>query len=274
MKTFGPCGIGTPLRSKRGKEVFGAVQALWNKVEAHGFPVHRYHADRAQELKSKALVAWLRDRGIHATWTPGDSPAGNKAELAVQRLKQSSRKLLTVAKIGPEFWPLAVLHASNRHWVELCFSLGIKQAHLLPFGLRIHARQRAKAGYLSHWRSRTVDARYLGQAPHTPGGHLALVGEARVLLTNTVYAVGPRAVKDAKPTYRIKGKTAPEFLMRVIQAVPGRPIPGPGCHLRGSVACSFVKMLVIGWIPEVTRTTMRMRCSRSKGLSTWESIRV
>ena len=215
--------IGTPLRSKRGKEVFGAVQVLLNKLEAHSFPVHRYHADRAQKLKSKALVAWLRDRGIHATWTPGDSLAGNKAELAVQQLKQSSRKLLAVAEIGPEFWPLAVLHASNRHWVEMCSSLGIKQPHLLPFGLRIHARQRTKTGYLSHWRSRTVDALYLGQAPHTPGGHLALVGEgadARVLLTNTVYLVGPGAVRDARPRYRIKGKTAPEFLVRVIQAVP------------------------------------------------------
>ena len=58
-----------------------------------------------------------------------------------------------------------------------------------------------------------MEPKYLGQAPHTPGGHLALVGEgaeARVLLTNTVYPVGPKAARDSKPKYRIKGKTAPD----------------------------------------------------------------
>ena len=48
--------LGVPLRSKRSKEVFPAVQAVINRLESYGFPVHRYHADRAQELRARPLV--------------------------------------------------------------------------------------------------------------------------------------------------------------------------------------------------------------------------
>ena len=117
--------MGTPLRSKHAKEAVPAVQAMINRLEAHGFPVHRYHAERAKELRTTALVAWLRERGIHPTWTPGDVPAGNKAELAVQNLKGSIRKLLRVASLDVQFWPLALSHASKRNWLLICESLGI-----------------------------------------------------------------------------------------------------------------------------------------------------
>ena len=215
--------LGVPLRSKKGKEVLGAIQSLINTLEAYGFPVKRCHADRAQELKSKALVEWLRDRGIHGTWTPGESPAGNKAELAVQHLKGVSRKAILVAGLDPTFWPLASLHASNRYWVDACVAMGITQPVLLPFGLRLHARQRTKTGYQSHWRARTLEGRYLGQAPHTPGGHLVLVrdgADQKILLTNTVYPIGPKAEVAPKPEYRLRSKTSPEFLLRMISAVP------------------------------------------------------
>ena len=62
--------MGFPLRSKKGREVYGAVQAMVNKLESFGFPVHRYHADRAQELKSNHLRSWLREKGVHTTWPP------------------------------------------------------------------------------------------------------------------------------------------------------------------------------------------------------------
>ena len=189
-----------------------------NRLESCGFPVHRYHADRAQELKSRALVAWLRDRGIHGTWTPGDSPAGNKAELAVQQLKGSARKLLAASGLAAKSWPLAILHASNRHWHDLCAALGRVQVHLLPFGLVVHARQRTKTGFHSHWRSRTLEGKYLGH-----GGHLVLVPEGpdgKVLLTNTVYPVGPCSKTPARPRYRISGKRSPHFVVRSLQAVP------------------------------------------------------
>ena len=215
--------LGVPLRSKKGREVFGAVQALINRLESFGCPVHRYHADRAQELKSKALVSWLRDRGIHGTWTPGDTPAGNKAELAVQNLKGVARKLLLVAKLDPSYWPLAVLHASNRNWVSMCEVLGIPCPVLLPFGLLMEARCRVKTGYPAHWRQRTVSGLYLGQAPDTPGGHLVLVDDkergSKVLLTNTVYPVRVGDEVSKKPKYRIRGKLAPELVLRYISAV-------------------------------------------------------
>ena len=215
--------LATPLRSKRGREVLGAVQGIINRLESYGFPVHRYHADRAQELKSKALVTWLRDRGIHPTWTPGDTPAGNKAELAVKHVKALARKLLAVARLGSQYWPYAVLHASQRNWVQLAQELGVPQQQLLPFGVSLHARKRAKTGFGSHWQARTVKGQYMGQAPSTPGGHLVLVleedGSPKVLLTNTVYPL--RApTGDVKPTRRIYGKTAPHMLLRAVHAWP------------------------------------------------------
>ena len=213
--------LGVPLRSKRSKEVFPAVQAVINRLESYGFPVHRYHADRAQELRARPLVEWCRARGIHATWTPGEAPAGNKAELAVQQLKGLARKLLAAAELGPSFWPLAVLHASRRNWVHLCSDLGIPQPTLLPFGVRLQARQHHRSGFASHWRSRTVPGLYLGQAPDTPGGHLVLVDcdgeEKKVLLTNTVYPLGPKTPELKKPKYHLRGKSAPDFVLRTVR---------------------------------------------------------
>ena len=199
-----------------------AVQSVINRLESYGYPVHRYHADRAQELKSKALVSWLRDRGIHPSWTPGDSPAGNRAEVAVQQLKQASRRLLAEASLEAVYWPLAVLHASNRFWVTMAESLGIPQPVLLPFGLRLHARKRFATGYNSHWRQRTVAGQYLGQAPNTPNtiwGHLVLVlegdGTRKVLLTNTLYPLMSSAIK---PKLRLRTKTAPRLVLKLVSA--------------------------------------------------------
>ena len=51
--------LGVPLRTRRGKEVLGAIQQVSNRLEAYGFPVHRFHADRA--LASKSGYAWYVD---------------------------------------------------------------------------------------------------------------------------------------------------------------------------------------------------------------------
>ena len=195
-----------------------------NRLESSGFPVHRFHADRAQELKSAGLVAWLRDRGIHHSWTPGDTPPSNKAELAVQQLKGLVRKLLRVGGFPVSFWPLAALHASERNWCCMCEFLGRAPVTLLPFGLRVHARKRFKTGYDSHWRARTESGRYLGLAPETPGGHLVWVcggdadAEGKVLLTNTVYPLRTETSPPRKPKYKLKGKRSPHFAVRVVAA--------------------------------------------------------
>ena len=80
---------------------------------------------------------------------------------------------------------------TRRNWLLLCESLNISHPTLLPFGITLHARQRFKTGRDAQRRRRTIEGRYLGQAPDTPGGHLVLVsddsGQQKVLLTNTVY---------------------------------------------------------------------------------------
>ena len=208
------------------------VQAVINRLESYGYPVHRYHADRAQELKSAALVAWLRDKGIHTTWTPGDTPAGNRAELAVQQLKATARKLLAVAGLEMAYWPLAVLHASARHWAVMADFLGIPQPALLPFGMVLHARRRFETGYKSHWRERTVQGRYMGLAPNTPGGHLVLVPDDseghKVLLTSTVYPLRAKT-PSSRPTLRLRSKTSPEFALRALSMWDVR-LSSSACH--------------------------------------------
>ncbi|CAE7537698.1 RE1 [Symbiodinium sp. CCMP2592] len=219
--------LGVPLRTKGGKEVLGHVQAIINKLEAHGLPVHRFHADRAQELRSKPLVAWMRAQGIHPSWTPGEAPAGNHAELAVQNLKAGTRKLLLTSHVGRQFWPLALLHASARNWVRFFEGLGVPQPLLPPFGVPVEARQRTQTGYEAQWRPRTVRGVYIGQAPHTPGGHLVLIGEGedrKVLLTSTIFPVRGELTAVPKPRHRLTGKRS-SFAVRVVAAADV-----PTCH--------------------------------------------
>ena len=152
--------LGVPVRSKRGSEIMSQIQALVSRLESFGFPIHRYFADRAKELRSHSLIQWLRERGVHASFTAGEDPAGNKAEVGVQHLKQDARKLLRIADLPIEYWPFAVLHVSQRNFVQLAEVLGVGQAVLLPFGTLLHARKRLKTGHKKHWEARTV--------PHTP----------------------------------------------------------------------------------------------------------
>ena len=237
------------MRSKHAKEVAPAVQAMINRLEAHGIPVHRYHADRAKELRTTTLVNWLRERGIHPTWTPGDAPAGNKAELAAQNLKGCIRKLLHVAALDVQFWPLALTHASRRNWLLLCESLGISQPSLLPFGVTLHARQRFKTGYDAQWRRRAVEGRYLGLAPDSPGGHLVLMpddaGGQKVLLTNTVYPLKDTPGTPKKPrSFRVRSplnlRCASWTSLRCFQYQLLAQGQLPVCHLGGSGMYSLV----------------------------------
>ena len=164
--------VGVPLRTKTGKETLHQIQGIVNRFESSGFPIQRYHSDRAKELRSHSLISWLKNKGIHVTWTAGESPAANRAELGVQALKAFVRKLLFVSGLGKEMWPLALLHGSARNWLNFNEAVGIPQVPLLPFGLRVHARKRTRTGYDAQWESRTVQGVYLGPAPHTTGGHL------------------------------------------------------------------------------------------------------
>ena len=216
----GRCNLfmGVPLRTKGGKEVLGHVQSMINRLETQGYPVHRYHADRAQELRSGALVGWLREKGISPSWTPGEAPAGNHAELAVQNLKAGIRKLLLSSMLQKQWWPLALLHISTRNWIGFAEAAGISQPPLLAFGTAVEARKRTKTGFAHQWQARTVQGLYVGQAPSTPGGHLVLVADGetqKVLLTSTVFPV--RTGSADKPKYRLKSKRS-SFVVRVLAA--------------------------------------------------------
>ena len=162
--------LGVPLRTKQGREVLPQIQGVINRLEAAGFPVHRYHSDRAKELRSAALIGWLKGQGIHPTWTAGESPAGNRAELAVQGLKGFMRKLLAVSGLDKIFWPLALQHASTRNWINFNEAVGIPQPALLPFGVKVHARRRTRSGFEAQWEPRPSRVRIWGML-------LALLGD-------------------------------------------------------------------------------------------------
>ena len=48
--------LGVPLRTKKAQEVTPAVQTVICRLETAGYPVNRYFADRAQELRSSGLA--------------------------------------------------------------------------------------------------------------------------------------------------------------------------------------------------------------------------
>ena len=216
--------LGVPLRTKQGRETMHQIQGMVNRLESAGFPIQRYHADRAKELRSHALISWLKNKGIHCTWTAGESPAANRAELGVQALKAFVRKLLFVAELSKDMWPLALLHGSARNWLIFNEAVGIPQIPLLPFGLKVHARRRTRTGYSAQWEARTEAGIYVGPAPHTPGGHLVWIPEkdgepGRILLTNTVYPLRGQSATCVKPKYRLRDKRSPPFALRAVAAV-------------------------------------------------------
>ena len=227
--------LGVPLRTKKASEVMPAVQSIICRLETSGYPVNRYFADRAQELRSSALVAWLRSYGVSASWTAGEDPASNKAELAVQYLKGTTRKLLLASGLPASLWPLAVLHAGRRSWINVSQAFGLYQPSLLPFGQPVQAKRRYKIGAGTAWQDRTIKGIYVGQAPDTAGGHLVLLREEdkyKVLLTNTIFPVTRPNPADTppKPKYRLKGKSSPHFEVRTI-GVSALALVSPNVHL-------------------------------------------
>ena len=214
--------MGIPLKSKRGAEVMAQVQALVNRLETAGFPIHKYFSDRAKELRSHALIGWFRHKGIHPESTSGEDPAGNKAEVAVKHLKQDARKLLRAADLPTGCWPLAIMHASRRNFVQLCEQLHLPQPALIQFGTRLHARKRLKTGHKKHWEPRTFEATYVGVAPDCAGGHLVMTtekkGGRKVHLTNTVYPL-VASPPPPKPRFRFKDKGPPTFAVRTVTAI-------------------------------------------------------
>ena len=62
--------LGVPLRTKQGRETMHQIQGMVNRLESAGFPIQRYHADRAKELRSHALISWLKNKGYTVLGPP------------------------------------------------------------------------------------------------------------------------------------------------------------------------------------------------------------
>ena len=150
--------------------------------------------------------------------------------------RRGTRKLLAASGIQHDFWPfVAVLHASNCNWTNLCEELGAPMANLLPFGLVLQARRRLKVSDKSSWEGRTLPGRYLGHAPNTPGGHLVWATDPKlgpkVLLTSTVFPLHAEAERPLEPKRRLVHKTSPRFALSSISAAP---IESHAAHLFSS----------------------------------------
>ena len=111
------------------------------------------------------------DKGTHATWTAGESPAGQESGTCCS----GHKRLLAIAGLSADYWRLALQHGVQRFWIQFCADLGVDLSPLIPFGTQLLARSRARSGDSEQWRSRTLPGKYLGQARDTSGGHLVLV---------------------------------------------------------------------------------------------------
>ena len=66
-----------PLRSRRAAEVNLKVRQLYLQIRAEGFPVWRFHSDRAREWCNSRLRTWLAERGVIVTTGEAQSPQQN-----------------------------------------------------------------------------------------------------------------------------------------------------------------------------------------------------
>eukprot|EP00435_Cladocopium_sp_Y103_P041969 s1529_g11.t1 len=83
------------LASRATADVMDAVARVYSQVRSLGFPVLRFHADRAREFTSKTLQRWCHHRGIVATYTTGsDWKQSGRAEGEVNLIKRHSKILM------------------------------------------------------------------------------------------------------------------------------------------------------------------------------------
>lgn len=84
-------------------------------LKADGYEVRQIHSDRAAEFISPKLERWCRERDILQTWSAGAEPQSNgRAERTVQEIKSRVRRLLHAARVGPEWWPVALRNVNER----------------------------------------------------------------------------------------------------------------------------------------------------------------
>ena len=130
--------MAVPMSSKNSEEVMATASEMLIRLRTDGFHVHRIHVDQGREFMGK-FRTWVKAKGLALTTTPGDSPQSNgRAETAVQAIKAYVRRTLLHAKVGSQFWPLAVRYVN-----EVMRNQRIDQPILFPSFLdKVYARRR------------------------------------------------------------------------------------------------------------------------------------
>ncbi|CAE7467813.1 RE1 [Symbiodinium necroappetens] len=159
-----------PLVTRRSSEVNAAIRTMILKIKAEGFPVVRCHSDRARELTSDSLRAWLVERDILPTTGEGQAPQQNgRAEAVVKGLKGRH-----ASGLPRQLWPMAMTYAAFAQR-ETAFN---RQKSLLPFGTPTHIRTKVYgAGGKHDLELRWAKGRYVGPAQDIPRGSVVRLDE-------------------------------------------------------------------------------------------------
>ncbi|OLQ10709.1 Retrovirus-related Pol polyprotein from transposon TNT 1-94 [Symbiodinium microadriaticum] len=157
-----------PLVTRRSSEVNAAIRTMILKIKAEGFPVVRCHSDRARELTSDSLRAWLVERDILPTTGEGQAPQQNgRAEAVVKSLKGRAKQLLHATALPRQLWPMAMTYAAFAQR-ETTLS---RAKDLLPFGTPTHIRTKVYGtGGRHDLELRWAKGRYVGPAQDIPRG--------------------------------------------------------------------------------------------------------
>ena len=171
-----------PLRSRTTRDVLSAVQDVYLRLRAQGFPVSRVHADRARELRSDPLRQWLLDRGTYVTYTEGQSPQANgRAEAAVKYAKTQTKKLLSVGNFSPKLWPVAMRYAM---WAQMQKQMN-PEAKLIPFGTKVHVKKKVYGvGGKFDLQSKWGQGYYMGPSADVNDGSVIMMEKGNFITTN------------------------------------------------------------------------------------------
>ncbi|CAE7522934.1 GIP [Symbiodinium sp. CCMP2592] len=165
-----------PLKSKDGKAVMTAIQEIILQLKQENLPVTQVNSDRAHEMRSPALRAWMLDNGIWLTRTEGQAPeSSGSAERAVRFLKR---------RLGTAHWDTAMEAAAHRQCEE---RLRPEDPQLpCPCGTRAAIKKKrygdgGRHDLLLHWRKGTC----MGPVWDSNGGSAVLEDETNSFTITT-----------------------------------------------------------------------------------------
>ena len=173
--------LSAPLRSRTTRGVLAAVQHLYLRLRALGFPIVRVHADRARELRCDVLKKWLLSRGTFTTYTEGQAPQSNgRAESAVRYCKTQTKRLLQASGFARRLWPLALRYAT---WSQMQKQI-YPDKELMPFGVRVHVKKKTYGvGNRYDLDSRWGTGYYVGPSSDVNGGSVIMMDKGNFITT-------------------------------------------------------------------------------------------